>query len=1524
MIEDRPKLTKTVTAILLAFTGLMSSGQELIPITADSQTFTAYFEEYGGKEWILIGRGREGWDFDTDGDGAPGDVSQNLKSVAGFPPAHFSDAIVNDLLSQAGLDMSSVELRVMRASDTTGTNDYQELRWTNFTGFPNGDLDFTFDFDVSSRRADIQRINAPAGLSGASVGGPTNDDIRDHSTAGNDGDRMFTFAWGGHGNQRGFSYGNSVGGINGNDPNTFLWENGTENHALPYTEVYMEYPIPLGDFEWTTISTSAVTTTSAQANATVDSNLDELVICWDVADGGINNTSDWTNVTSLGAQTAGAVSGAMSGLAADSSYVWRFFGRSGASSGWSSLTTFSTALSAAQAPTFTAATPDEDTIKLTWTDNANSETAHNVYRATAAGGPYNLLANLPANSTTHWDGGLGPGITYYYRLEAVNTDNGSTTDPVNAQTNATSIGADAITGGPLGLPGPTAGTTNPATGVSWAFGDLYQLAFVTSTETNVAGDQGIAHWNAHVNTVASGSTMPGVPQTTWWVLASTVDVDARDNAVVSVPVFLMDGSTPVADDLADMWDGSLTNDIVLDESGTSYSGETEAWTGSNSNGTGVNNRQIGNTLQTSVRTGHFPPGGGNWMANRDRAQTDTKRFLALSQPLELVDGSPDTTAPTPNPMTFSEGPAAASDTTISMTATQAYDVRTPPVQYFFENTDTAANSGWQSSPTWVDTVLEDSVNTYRVKARDGAGNETAFSATVQATPLLYGPSDIIAPTGTNPSTGNPWQPGDTYHLVFISSSESDTSSDGDITTWNNHVNTIADGSSITGVADATWFAMLSTPAVNARDNAVVSSPVYQMDGLTRAADNFADMWDGSLDNDIILDESGQHYSLSGSETEVWTGSSNNGNAVNNRQVGNTLQTNVRTAHFPAGGGNWFSNRDRAQTDTKRFYALSQELTILGGAVVDTDPPAPDPMTFFSAPAAASDTTITMTATAATDALSPPVEYFFENTTTAQNSGWQASTTWVNTVAANSLNTYRVKARDSAPTPNETAFSATAQSTTLLFGPGGIVAPTGPNPSTGNPWQVGDTYHLVFISSQETTTSSDGDITAFVNTVADGSTITGVSDASWFAMASTPAVDARDHAVVSSPVYLTDGLTKVADDFAGMWSGDKNIILDESGAHYSLSSGETEVWTGSASNGTKVNNREVGNPLQTSVRTGHFPAGSGNWFTNRDRAETDTKRFYGLSQELTILDGTEVDTTAPTPDPMTFANPPAGASTTTIEMTATVASDALSPPVEYYFENTTAVTNSGWQLSPSWTDTVAERAVNDYRVKARDASGNETAFSATFSSAPLMFGPNNIPAPTGMHPTAGRAWQFGDTYHLVFLTSTSTAIDNDQEIAFWNNYVNTVADTSTVNGVPEVDWKAMGSTIAVDARDNANITAPVYMLSASAPSTILVANDAADMWDGSIGAAIRYDEDGSYVSGGANRAWTGSLADGTKDVNEELNAAGSNSIRALWSNTNAGWFRNGAAAQTTSFRFYSISEELQISNPVPGATVIRIR
>ncbi|MGD0077673.1 MAG: hypothetical protein ABSB91_03490 [Sedimentisphaerales bacterium] len=118
-------------------------------------------------------------------------------------------------------------------------------------------------------------------------------------------------------------------------------------------------------------------------------------------------------------------------------------------------------------------------------------------------------------------------------------------------------------------------------------------------------------------------------------------------------------------------------------------------------------------------------------------------------------------------------------------------------------------------------------------------------------------------------------------------------------------------------------------------------------------------------------------------------------------------------------------------------------TISTGA--DTNAPTPDPMTWATAPAATGQSTITMTASTATDANSPPVQYYFECTTDGDfNSAWQSGATYVASgLTPNTSYSFRVRARDSATTPNVTGWSSTLSATTW---PPDTNAPV-PNPMT---------------------------------------------------------------------------------------------------------------------------------------------------------------------------------------------------------------------------------------------------------------------------------------------------------------------------------------------------------------------------------------------------------------------------------------------------------------------------------------------
>ena len=109
-------------------------------------------------------------------------------------------------------------------------------------------------------------------------------------------------------------------------------------------------------------------------------------------------------------------------------------------------------------------------------------------------------------------------------------------------------------------------------------------------------------------------------------------------------------------------------------------------------------------------------------------------------------------------------------------------------------------------------------------------------------------------------------------------------------------------------------------------------------------------------------------------------------------------------------------------------ANKPELIITTGAP-DTEPPSPDPMTWTTVPYSTGTSSISMTATTATDESG--VEYYFDCTTAGgHDSNWQDETTYEDTgLEPDTQYTYQVKARDKSSNQNETAYSTTKSATT---------------------------------------------------------------------------------------------------------------------------------------------------------------------------------------------------------------------------------------------------------------------------------------------------------------------------------------------------------------------------------------------------------------------------------------------------------------------------------------------------------------
>jgi chitodextrinase len=100
------------------------------------------------------------------------------------------------------------------------------------------------------------------------------------------------------------------------------------------------------------------------------------------------------------------------------------------------------------------------------------------------------------------------------------------------------------------------------------------------------------------------------------------------------------------------------------------------------------------------------------------------------------------------------------------------------------------------------------------------------------------------------------------------------------------------------------------------------------------------------------------------------------------------------------------------------------------------------------------------------------------------------------------------------------------------------------------------------------------------------------------------------------------------------------------------------------------------------------------------------------------DAINTDFDAPTPNASQWVIQPKADSDTAISMAAIMGSD-LSPPIEYYFEETsgnTGGTDSGWQSSNSYTDTGLTANIQySYVVRMRDRHGNTGANSITVST-----------------------------------------------------------------------------------------------------------------------------------------------------------------------------------------------------------------
>ena len=198
----------------------------------------------------------------------------------------------------------------------------------------------------------------------------------------------------------------------------------------------------------------------------------------------------------------------------------------------------------------------------------------------------------------------------------------------------------------------------------------------------------------------------------------------------------------------------------------------------------------------------------------------------------------------------------------------------------------------------------------------------------------------------------------------------------------------------------------------------------------------SDFYQGSLDSDP---------NVTVIEDNIAVPSSSPGSFINTDSAADTALVAYLNAQYMSGAiaGDFVFlrlNPDNDETNSpQRYWTFSMAdntnvaqkpvLSVTTAPIFDFDAPVPDPMTWAVVPHPTGDTSVSMTATTATDESG--VEYFFECTAGGgHSSSWQDSTVYDDTGLSPSTEySYRVKARDKSGIQNETAYSSIESATT---------------------------------------------------------------------------------------------------------------------------------------------------------------------------------------------------------------------------------------------------------------------------------------------------------------------------------------------------------------------------------------------------------------------------------------------------------------------------------------------------------------
>ncbi|TDD90182.1 hypothetical protein E1293_03895 [Actinomadura darangshiensis] len=203
-----------------------------------------------GGGWVLVGRGRQGWNFAFPGQNGISAVRDHPTGTAAFTPAALPAGTIDGLLNGHTTDDLPDGVRVRRATNVEGSK-WQEMRWKFKKSAP---WSWSFDADPANPLTSVS-------FDGTSYsGGDTRLVSKDSVLRPTNG--FYTYETKQNSWQRGFAYRSYVT-AGSNSPTSYLWRSGVAGgDTIPFSQVWIRPK--LTDVEYPAIPDSGTPASAAE------------------------------------------------------------------------------------------------------------------------------------------------------------------------------------------------------------------------------------------------------------------------------------------------------------------------------------------------------------------------------------------------------------------------------------------------------------------------------------------------------------------------------------------------------------------------------------------------------------------------------------------------------------------------------------------------------------------------------------------------------------------------------------------------------------------------------------------------------------------------------------------------------------------------------------------------------------------------------------------------------------------------------------------------------------------------------------------------------------------------------------------------------------------------------------------------------------------------------------------------------------------------------------------------------------